>query len=99
MGAANVCVMRGHGITVVGRTVEEATIRAIKLESLARVCWLLASGGHDIPSLPEEETASFTRRSAGGSVIPGGVAYLWRHYARLAERAAALPSPAEGVEP
>jgi ribulose-5-phosphate 4-epimerase/fuculose-1-phosphate aldolase len=85
MGAAPVCLMRGHGITVAGRTVEEAVIRAIKLETLARVSWQLAAAGRTVPDLPDDEIASFTRRSAGGSVIPGGVAMLWRHYARLAE--------------
>lgn len=86
MGEAPVCLMRGHGITVTGRTVEEATIRAIKLESLARVTWQLASAGRSVPDLPAEEIASFTRREVAGSVVPGGVAMLWRHYARLAEQ-------------
>src|SRR5262249_47732145 len=34
MGGKSVCLMRGHGLTVVGRTVEEATLRAIRVESL-----------------------------------------------------------------
>lgn len=85
MGSAPVCLMRGHGITVVGRTVEEATVRAIKLEVLARVTWQLAAAGHTVADLPAEEIESFTRRSADGSVIPGGIGWLWRHYARLAD--------------
>src|SRR5215213_182765 len=60
MGDAPVCLMRGHGITVVGRTVQEATIRAIKLEALARVTWQLAAAGRTAPDLPAEEIESFT---------------------------------------
>jgi len=95
MGASNACLMRGHGMTVAGRTVEEAVVRAIKLEALAHVCWQLAAAGHHVPSLPDEEIASFTRRSAAGSVIPGGVAMLWRHYARLAGESGTGSRPAE----
>ena len=29
MGEKSVCLMKGHGITVVGKTVEEATMRAL----------------------------------------------------------------------
>jgi ribulose-5-phosphate 4-epimerase/fuculose-1-phosphate aldolase len=98
MGDAPVCLMRGHGITVTARTVEEATVRAIKLEALARVCWQLAAAGRSVPDLPAEEVAAFTRRSAAGSVIPGGVAMLWRHYARLADGPDA-GGPAEATGP
>jgi ribulose-5-phosphate 4-epimerase/fuculose-1-phosphate aldolase len=85
MGKAPACLMRGHGITVVGRTVMEATVRAIKLETLAKVTWQLASGGFRVDDLPADEIESFARRSSGGSVIPRGIEWLWRHYARLAE--------------
>jgi ribulose-5-phosphate 4-epimerase/fuculose-1-phosphate aldolase len=96
MGSAPVCLMRGHGITVIGRTVEEATVRAIKLEALARVTWQLAAAGRTVDDLPADEIESFTRRSAGGSVIPGGVGWLWRHYARLAEHGMPPDEPSGG---
>src|SRR5262249_12708584 len=35
MRGKEVCLMRGHGITVTGTTIEQATVRAIKLETLA----------------------------------------------------------------
>ena len=84
MDEAPACLMRGHGITVVGATVIQATIRAIKLESLARVTWQLASAGVKVANLPTDEIENFTRRSQGGSGIPRGIEWLWRHYARLA---------------
>ncbi len=83
MAGRDVCLMRGHGITVVGATVEEATVRAIKLESLAHVCWELASAGKSARDIPPSERESFVQRSRGQGVIPGGVAWTWRHYVRL----------------
>jgi ribulose-5-phosphate 4-epimerase/fuculose-1-phosphate aldolase len=91
LGEAPACLMRGHGITVVGATVEQATVRAIKLETLARVTWELAAADRVAPSIPEDEAAVFRRRAVGSSVIPGGEAWLWRHYVRLAEARASLP--------
>ena len=84
LGAGNVCLLRGHGVAVVGATVQEATVRAIKLETLARVTWELHSHGVAVPALPGDEVEAFTSRSAGKGVIPGGTRWLWRHYARLA---------------
>lgn len=83
LGSGNVCLMRGHGITVLGETVERATIRALKLEALARIAWELSRAGHTAPDIAADEIASF-RRGPGG-VIPGGEQWLWRHYARLAD--------------
>ena len=37
MGEKDVCMMRGHGITVTGRTVEQATIRAVQFEAMCRM--------------------------------------------------------------
>jgi ribulose-5-phosphate 4-epimerase/fuculose-1-phosphate aldolase len=93
LGPANACLMRGHGITVVGATVEQATIRAIKLEAMAKVTWELASAGRVPDPIPADEIASFTRRSQGG-VIPGGERWLWRHYVRLLEEEGlGIPEP------
>jgi 3,4-dihydroxyphthalate decarboxylase len=38
VGEAGVCVLRGHGIVTVGESVEQATMRALDLTDLARVC-------------------------------------------------------------
>ncbi len=37
MGASRVCMMRGHGITTAGTSVEEATLMAIQLNDLAEL--------------------------------------------------------------
>lgn len=94
MGARNVCVLKGHGITVFGRSVEEATVRAIKLETLARVNWQ-ASQRAQVPEVPEEDQAVYSQERRGGgrdSVLP-----VWRYYARLAEQGMAVPGDQLGL--
>lgn len=57
MGAATVCVLRGHGVTAVGsgpHAVEQALVRAANLEALARVNISLAALG-TTPTLPDAE--------------------------------------------
>jgi ribulose-5-phosphate 4-epimerase/fuculose-1-phosphate aldolase len=84
MGQKDVCIMRGHGITVTGRTVEEATLRAINLELLARVCWQLALKG-PVADIPAEDLATFEADPAGPALLPRGDEWSWRHYVRLLE--------------
>jgi 3,4-dihydroxyphthalate decarboxylase len=81
MGDHSVCVMRGHGITVTGASVEEATIRAISLENLARVCWQLSSRG-PLEEISAEDAAAFASRGSG-QVISRGTEWVWRSYVRL----------------
>ena len=53
--------MKGHGITVTGKTVEEATVRALNLNTLARATLQVAQTGRkaadisldDIEKLPD----------------------------------------------
>jgi ribulose-5-phosphate 4-epimerase/fuculose-1-phosphate aldolase len=85
MGNKDVCIMRGHGIAVAGRTVEEATLRAIRLEKLARVCWQLAQHG-PLPELPAEDLAAFSNATGGRPALSRGDEWTWRYYVqRLAE--------------
>jgi ribulose-5-phosphate 4-epimerase/fuculose-1-phosphate aldolase len=90
MGPGDACLMQGHGITVVGATVEQATIRALKLEALAQVTWQLASAGKQVPDLPEAELLGFAQP---GGAIPGGEQWLWRHYVRLIEEGGKASRP------
>ena len=61
MAQHNMVMMRGHGIVVAGRTVEEATSRALTLESLARLNWLAHLGG-GAPDISDEDKAEWLRR-------------------------------------
>lgn len=55
MGKSNVCLMRGHGITVVGETAQQAVVRAVNLNVLFRVTVELARLGVQPSDLPERD--------------------------------------------
>ena len=57
MGERTVCIMRGHGITVSGTTVEQATVRAVDLHLLAGISLDLARLGAEPPSMAEPDLA------------------------------------------
>jgi 3,4-dihydroxyphthalate decarboxylase len=80
MGQKDICLLRGHGVTVTGRTVEEATVRALDFNTLARVTLRAAQTGReandmslqDIEALPDLGSTFNTTR-------------VWRYYVRLVE--------------
>lgn len=65
MGDHNVCVLRGHGIAVVGQSIQQATVRAIDLNTLYAIHLQLARlgvrpervGAEDLSALPDLGTA------------------------------------------
>jgi ribulose-5-phosphate 4-epimerase/fuculose-1-phosphate aldolase len=57
MGDRRVVLLRGHGITVAGDTVEQATARAVDLEELCRVTVELAALGAEVDTVPERDRA------------------------------------------
>jgi 3,4-dihydroxyphthalate decarboxylase len=96
MGDKTYCLMRGHGITVYGRSVEEATVRAIKLETLARINWHAAQrgGAPDVPAADVEVVSARTGRAQRDSVRP-----VWNYYVQLLEHSGALVGdPVFGID-
>jgi ribulose-5-phosphate 4-epimerase/fuculose-1-phosphate aldolase len=57
MGDRPVCVLKGHGITVTGASVEEAVVRALNLNTLATVTLELARLGARPDLVPVEDVA------------------------------------------
>ncbi|HZE31958.1 MAG TPA: class II aldolase/adducin family protein [Actinoallomurus sp.] len=57
MGDRPVCVLKGHGITVTGASVEEAVVRALNLNALATVTLELARLGAKPEPVPAEDVA------------------------------------------
>lgn len=55
MGDKDVCVMRGHGITVTGRSVEDAVVRALNFNTLAKVTLQVAQTGRQARVITEED--------------------------------------------
>lgn len=85
MGDKDVCLMRGHGVTVTGRSVEETVIRALNFHALAKVTLMIANTGRDVPEISPEDVAELPDL---GKTF--NESWVWRFYARkLADREAA----------
>jgi len=77
MGDKSICLMKGHGITVTGKTVEEATVRALNFNTLARVTLQVAQTGRRAADIPPEDIENLPDL---GSTFND--AWVWRYYAR-----------------
>lgn len=83
LGQHGACHLRGHGIVVVGRTVEEATLRAIEIESQARLN-LTASRLGIVSPIPEESLSSFVNSYVKSDrELPPAYEGAWNYYAGL----------------
>lgn len=76
MRGARSCVMRGHGVTTLGRTVEDAVLDAIRLNDLAELNYRARLLGSPEPITDEDQT--FFAQVDVGSNEP-----YWRYYCRL----------------
>jgi ribulose-5-phosphate 4-epimerase/fuculose-1-phosphate aldolase len=81
MGGRPVCVLRGHGITVTSASVEQAVVRALNLETLARVTLALAQLGSTPSDLPPEDVAELP--DLGAALNDDAV---WRFHVAKARR-------------
>jgi len=86
IGDKRVCLMRGHGITSVGRSVQEATVTAIKLNQLAEMNYQASLLGTPEP-IPEEDIKAFANighmTADEGRRTTGHQTSVWRFYSRL----------------
>ena len=90
MGQRDVLLMRGHGITVTGPTVEQATQLAIRFDRISRIMWEIALSGRDAPVISDEDMARYDRsgRSEGKKTgwrarLQGVENFGWNHYVKL----------------
>lgn len=77
MGPSTVCVLRGHGVTTVGsgpHAVEQAVVRALNLEVLARVTVQLAAVGAPTTALSEDDIAELPDLGSGFNELT-----VWRN--------------------
>ena len=81
MGEKRACLMRGHGITSAGASVEEATLTAIKLNEIAEVNYRASFLGTPEP-IPQEDIDIIMGSTPGTrkSVHAGSA---WRYYCKL----------------
>jgi L-fuculose-phosphate aldolase len=81
MGDRSACMMRGHGITSAGVSIQEATLNAIKLNDVAEVNYRANLLGDPQP-IPAEEIARLPGGS-GEQKRPGHNEAVWRYYCNL----------------
>lgn len=87
MGDSPVCVLRGHGVTTVGDSVEQAVVRALNLDVLARVSVELARLGGDVKDLPAADVGELPDLGSAFNDLS-----VWRHHVgRLELAGLALP--------
>ncbi|MEU3618013.1 class II aldolase/adducin family protein [Streptomyces sp. NPDC006872] len=79
MGGHAVCLLRGHGLTAVGQTVEQAVLRAINVDELARLSLETVRCGGTLQDIPPEDLAELPDLGPGFNDR-----FLWRfHEERL----------------
>jgi len=82
MGDKQACLMRGHGITSAGPSVEDATLTAIKLNDAAVINYQASLLGTPQP-IPQEDIDFLVGRSRGGSSTSVHAGSNWRYYCKL----------------
>lgn len=81
MGDKPACLMRGHGITSVGPSIEEATLTAIKLNDVAEINYRASLLGEPQPISSEDIEAIVGLTRGGKASVHAGSS--WRYYCSL----------------
>jgi ribulose-5-phosphate 4-epimerase/fuculose-1-phosphate aldolase len=82
MRGRQICVLRGHGITTTGATVQQAVARALNLDSLARMACRIAAVGAVPVSIPSLDLDALSDLGAAFNDDA-----LWRHHVGRLEHA------------
>jgi L-fuculose-phosphate aldolase len=85
LGLSKACMMRGHGVTTAGSSVEEAALLMIRLNDLATINYQASLLGDPQPiSAADQKVIQGMRQGAAsppdGSPPRGAEAALWRYY-------------------
>ena len=102
LGDRDVLLMRGHGITVTGSSVESVLQQAIRFDRLAHIMWDAAQSVRKVSPIPDEDLAQYTAQRSGrrGSAREGRTDWSgaegsenwgWNHYVALLEHDVGLP--------
>jgi 3,4-dihydroxyphthalate decarboxylase len=85
LGSRPVVLLRGHGLTSTGRSVAEAVLRAVSVDTLAGLSLSILAAGGTLADIPEADMAELP--DLGNTL---NQATAWRHeVARLDE----VPQP------
>jgi 3,4-dihydroxyphthalate decarboxylase len=74
MGGRPVVILRGHGLTSTGESVEEAVLRAVSVDRIARLSLTVVTAGGTLRDLPDEDLAELP--DLGGRF---NVGTAWQH--------------------
>ncbi|MBA2677846.1 MAG: class II aldolase/adducin family protein [Ktedonobacteraceae bacterium] len=77
MGQKQVCLMKGHGITVTGATIEETTMRALNFNTLAQVTLQIAQTGKKVSDISQEDIVELPDLGSTFNDL-----WSWRYYAQ-----------------
>jgi ribulose-5-phosphate 4-epimerase/fuculose-1-phosphate aldolase len=96
LGESKAVILRGHGATTTGASLEEAVMNMLQLEEQAKMNWYACcAAGINHAVIPDENIAEMTQRTAlrdlpqfrevmrQGQPRVGGV---WAHYSELVSR-------------
>jgi ribulose-5-phosphate 4-epimerase/fuculose-1-phosphate aldolase len=75
MDGRPVCVLRGHGVTVTGTTLEQAVARSLAVDALARMACRVASLAAKVEAIPSDDMAQLPDL---GSAFNDQL--IWRHH-------------------
>lgn len=75
LGNHKACVLKGHGITVTGKSVEQALLRALYVNTLAKITLEVSQAGGTAQPIPSEDLALLPDLGEGFNDIGG-----WRYY-------------------
>jgi ribulose-5-phosphate 4-epimerase/fuculose-1-phosphate aldolase len=96
MGDRDCCLMRGHGLTVIGPTVEAVTLLALRLEMLAKITLdaARATGGRAPEPLPQADLDAFAFVVEQGlqAAVSKVYEWTWNHYAQRVADTVGLPA-------
>lgn len=79
MGENDICILKGHGIVITGRSVEEATLNAINLELQAKMN-LIAALLETLRQVPKDRIEPLPERR---SLSPSKTQGAWKYYESL----------------
>lgn len=75
MGTSDACVLVGHGLVTTGATVAAAMLRAIAVDSIARLSLAVVAAGGTLAAIPDADAAELP--DLGGAFTED---LLWRHH-------------------
>jgi ribulose-5-phosphate 4-epimerase/fuculose-1-phosphate aldolase len=90
LGKQRACLMRGHGITAVGPSVQEATLTAIRLNELAEINYRARLLGNPRP-IPKEDMETFSPSPSEGRKSSVHTESAWRYYCNLLDEPIVSP--------